>query len=130
MESKRFFHCTTPSLAISIAVMMLTGTLLASEAKETVLHHFGVGSDGQAPYGRVISDASGNLYGTTAFGGTSGAGIVFQLTNLGAPAVTEPVRYNFTGGVYGSQPYSGLIFDSAGNLHGTTYRGGTSDAGT
>jgi hypothetical protein len=41
-----------------------------------VLHHFGTGTDGAAAYGRVIFDAAGNLYGTTAFGGTSGAGIV------------------------------------------------------
>jgi uncharacterized repeat protein (TIGR03803 family) len=131
MESKKVFHCTTPSLAIFIAVIMLTGTLLATEANETVLHHFGVGSDGQAPYGRVISDASGNLYGTTAFGGTSGLGIVFELSNSGAPAGwTETVLYNFAGSSDGSQPYGGLIFDSAGNLYGTTYRGGTSNAGT
>jgi len=131
MERKKSFHRTTLPLAIFITIMMLTGTLTASAAKEAVLHHFGNGSDGQAPYGRVISDAAGNLYGTTAFGGTPGLGIVFELTNPGGPAGwSETVLYNFAGGSDGSRPYGGLIFDSAGNLYGTTYYGGTSNAGT
>jgi uncharacterized repeat protein (TIGR03803 family) len=131
MKSKKFYHSITPPLAIFIAMLILAGTIVASEPKEKVLHRFGPGNDGAAAYGRVISDAAGNLYGTTAFGGTSGAGIVFELANAEAPAGwTETTLYNFTGGSDGSQPYGGLIFDSAGNLYGTTYRGGTSDAGT
>jgi uncharacterized repeat protein (TIGR03803 family) len=99
--------------------------------KEAVLHHFGTGTDGAAAYGRVISDAAGNLYGTTAFGGTSGVGIIFELTNPEAPAGwTETVLHNFGGGSDGSQPYGGLIFDSAGNLYGTTFQGDASNAGT
>jgi uncharacterized repeat protein (TIGR03803 family) len=131
MESKKLLRCVPSLLGIWVAMLMLAGTSLAAEWKETVLHQFGSDSDGQAAYGRVISDAAGNLYGTTSFGGTSGAGIVFELTNPGAPAGwTETVLYNFTGGSDGSQPYGGLIFDSAGNLYGTTYQGGTSNAGT
>lgn len=128
MNSKKFYRSTVPPLAIFIAMLMLAGNILA----ETVLHTFrSGGGDGLAPYGRVISDAAGNLYGTTALGGTAGAGVVFELTNPGAPgAWNETVLYNFTGGNDGSQPYGGLIFDSAGNLYGTTYRGGTSNAGT
>jgi uncharacterized repeat protein (TIGR03803 family) len=130
VNDKKFSLCATP-LTISIVVLMLAGTLAASAPKEAVLHHFGTGTDGAAAYGRVISDAAGNLYGTTAFGGTSGAGIVFELTNPEAPAGwTETILYTFSGGSDGSQPYGGLIFDSAGNLYGTTYQGGTSNAGT
>jgi uncharacterized repeat protein (TIGR03803 family) len=96
-----------------------------------VVHRFGTGTDGAAAYGRVISDAAGDLYGTTAFGGTSGAGIVFELTNPGAPTGwTESILYNFSGGSDGSQPFGGLIFDSAGNLYGTTSQGGASNVGT
>jgi uncharacterized repeat protein (TIGR03803 family) len=96
-----------------------------------VVHRFGTGTDVAAAYGRVISDAAGDLYGTTAFGGTSGAGIVFELTNPGAPTGwTESILYNFSGGSDGSQPFGGLIFDSAGNLYGTTSQGGASNAGT
>ncbi len=130
MKDRKFSRCTTP-FAISIAVLVLAGSISASEWKGTVLHAFRGTSDGLAPYGRVIADAAGNLYGTTAFGGASGAGIVFELTNPGAPTGwTENVLYTFTGGSDGSQPYGGLIFDAAGNLYGTTYRGGTADAGT
>jgi uncharacterized repeat protein (TIGR03803 family) len=131
MKDRNFSHRTTPPFAIFIAILMMAGTTLAAEPKETVLHRFGSGNDGLAAYGRVISDDKGNLYGTTTFGGTSGAGIVLELTNPQAPdGWTETILYNFTGGSDGSQPYGGLIFDSAGNLYGTTYRGGTSNAGT
>ena len=130
MNDKRFSHCTTP-FAISVVMLMLAGSLAASGPKETVLHQFGTGTDGAAAYGRVISDAAGNLYGTTALGGTSGAGIVFELTNLEGPGGwTETVLYNFSGGSDGSQPWGGLIFDRAGNLYGTTFEGGASNAGT
>jgi uncharacterized repeat protein (TIGR03803 family) len=131
MTREKLYPSITPPLAIFIAMLILAGTVVASEPKEAVLHHFGTGTDGAAAYGRVISDAAGNLYGTTAFGGTSGAGIVFELTNPEAPgAWTESILYNFSGGSDGSQPYGGLIFDSAGNLYGTTFQGGASNAGT
>lgn len=130
MKSKKFYSITPP-LAVFIAILILAGTIVASEPKEAVLHHFGTGTDGAAAYGRVIFDAAGNLYGTTVFGGTSGAGMVFELTNPEAPAGwTESILYNFSGGSDGSQPYGGLIFDSAGNLYGTTFQGGASNAGT
>jgi uncharacterized repeat protein (TIGR03803 family) len=130
MKNKKIVRCTNPPVAVFIAILILAGTVLASGPKQAILHSFRSG-DGLAPYGRVISDAAGNLYGTTALGGTSGAGIIFELPKPGAPSNrTEIVLYNFTGGSDGSQPYGGLIFDAAGNLYGTTYRGGTSDAGT
>ncbi len=40
-------------------------------------------ADGQAPYGSLIADSSGNLYGTTFDGGTGGDGTVFELSNTG-----------------------------------------------
>jgi uncharacterized repeat protein (TIGR03803 family) len=131
MKSEKFYPSITPPLAIVIAMLILAGTMVASEPKEMVLHHFGTGTDGAAAYGRLISDAAGNLYGTTALGGTSGAGIVFELANPEAPAGwTESILYNFSGGGDGSQPFGGLIFDSSGNLYGTTFKGGASNAGT
>jgi uncharacterized repeat protein (TIGR03803 family) len=131
MQHNKLFHSTNPLAAVFIAILMLAGTISASEPKEMVLHEFGTGTDGAAAYGRVISDAAGNLYGTTALGGTSGAGIVFELTKPRGPGGwTETILYNFTGGSDGSQPYGGLIFDSLGNLYGTTYQGGNSNDGT
>ncbi len=51
---------------------------------ETVLHKFSGGSDGAQPSSRLIADASGALYGTTAGGGgrhgcQGGCGIVFRI---------------------------------------------------
>lgn len=130
MKHKMLPHRSTPPLAIFAAVLMLIGTILASEPKATVLHRFRSADDGRAAYARVISDAAGNLYGTTTLGGTAGVGTVFELTKPQAPgAWTETVLYTFAGLPDGSQPYGGLIFDSAGNLYGTTCQGGTSDAG-
>jgi uncharacterized repeat protein (TIGR03803 family) len=47
--------------------------------KETILYAFTGGNDGGAPYAGLITDASGNFYGTTYIGGTGGAGTVFEL---------------------------------------------------
>jgi uncharacterized repeat protein (TIGR03803 family) len=86
-----------------------------------VLHSFMGGVDGQNPYfGRLILDSAGNLYGTTCYGGESGAGIVFELSPTGA----ETILYSFTGGTDGSNPLAGVVRDGAGNLYGTTYYGG------
>jgi uncharacterized repeat protein (TIGR03803 family) len=73
----------------------------------------------------VIQDPAGNFYGTTYYGGTAGAGVVYKLNTAGQ----ETVLYSFTGGADGGNPYAGVIRDSAGNLRGTAYFGGTAGAG-
>ena len=86
--------------------------------------------DGSNPYGALLADASGNLFGTTNLGGASSAGTVFELvkTSTGyASAPTTLVSFTFTDGAY---PYAGLIADATGNLFGTTFAGGTGSAGT
>jgi uncharacterized repeat protein (TIGR03803 family) len=92
------------------------------------------GNLGFSPSGALITDAAGNLYGTTATGGTPNFyGVVYELVKPVAPATkwTEQVLYNFAGGsADGEQPVSELIFDSAGNLYGTTKLGGPANAGT
>ena len=95
--------------------------------KENVLHSFGSSAkDGTFPYGSLIMDAAGNLYGTAARGGTRGNGIVFELTPKSGGGWTEKVLHNFTQGDKqdGRVPESNLIFDLAGNLYGTTVEGG------
>jgi uncharacterized repeat protein (TIGR03803 family) len=97
---------------------------------EKVLHSFGNGTDGADPYGGLIMDAAGNLYGTTYGGGIHGGGTAFELTPNGIGGWTETVLRSFGSGTDGANPYSGLIFDSGGNLYGTTVYGGIHTYGT
>jgi uncharacterized repeat protein (TIGR03803 family) len=99
---------------------------------ETVLYSFGRGTDGASPLVGLIFDVVGNLYGTTTFGGTYGAGTVFELTPTAGGGWTETVLHSFNpnNGTDGFNPYAGLIFDAAGNLYGTTYYGGSYGGGT
>ena len=98
---------------------------------EKVLWSFGNGTDGREPWGGVIFDAAGDLYGTTVGGGTSSMGTVFELSPAGGGHWTEKVLYSLGSGSDGNSPVSGVIFDAAGNLYGTTqYGGGSFDAGT
>jgi uncharacterized repeat protein (TIGR03803 family) len=94
---------------------------------ETVLHNFNDnGSDGWDPQSGLIFDAAGNLYGTTASGGTYNGGTVFELSPMPGGGWTEIVLYSFGNGMDGAGPgYGSLIFDAAGNLYGTTSTGGT-----
>lgn len=92
--------------------------------KETVLHAFAGGTDGEFPQGGLVRDASGSLYGTTAAGGASN-GTVFKLDASGNETVLH--RFTFTDG---DGPAGSLIGDSAGNLYGTTIRGGEYNWGT
>jgi uncharacterized repeat protein (TIGR03803 family) len=85
--------------------------------------------DGGFPLGGLIFDQAGNLYGTTAYGGTSlrPGGTVFKLTPNSHGAWTESVLYSFcslTECADGEGPGAGLILDQAGNLYGTTEQGG------
>jgi uncharacterized repeat protein (TIGR03803 family) len=98
-----------------------------------VLHSFSKdGPGGRFPFAGLILDAAGNLYGTTEAGGPLDAGTVFELTPTGGGIWTETTLYAFQhkGGKDGHFPYGGLVFDSAGNLYGTTLSGGTDGLGT
>ncbi|MGA3212722.1 MAG: choice-of-anchor tandem repeat GloVer-containing protein, partial [Terriglobales bacterium] len=102
---------------------------------ESVLYTFDDTSDGGFPDAGVTFDASGNLYSTASQGGTSSAcdgacfGVVFKLTPASSSPWTESVLYTFTNGTDGNNPLAGVIFDSAGNLYGTTQAGGSGDNG-
>jgi uncharacterized repeat protein (TIGR03803 family) len=94
---------------------------------ETTLYSFQNNNvDGVNPYAGLIFDASGNLYGTTYWGGVYGAGTVFELSPNGQGGWTEEVLYSFnTNGSDAQDPYAGLIFDASGNLYGTSQYGGS-----
>jgi uncharacterized repeat protein (TIGR03803 family) len=91
---------------------------------ETILHSFTGSPDGSNPaYENLTSDQAGTIYGTTHSGGTSNDGVVFQLAQSGGQW-TEAILHSF-GDNDGALPEAGVIFDAAGNLYGTTLRGGT-----
>jgi uncharacterized repeat protein (TIGR03803 family) len=92
---------------------------------EKTLYKFS-GPDGAQPYAGLARDGAGNLYGTTDTGGDFGHGTVFKL----APDGTEIVLHSFTGGADGARPYAEPVLDSAGNLYGSTYAGGSGRLGT
>lgn len=103
--------------------------------KEEILFSFGTdgtGASGLEPYGGLIFDSAGNLYGTTVYGGIgSGYGTVFQLTPTSGGTWNETVLYNFQPDQYNRcSPGAGLVMDAAGNLYGTTWFGGSYSNGT
>jgi len=105
-----------------------SGTVFKIDAAGQIrlLHVFAGGSDGAFPFGTLVADTSGNMYGTTYGGGANDDGTIFKVT----PRGDETVLYSFGGGTDGSEPIGGLVFDAQGNLYGTTLAGGTYNNGT
>jgi uncharacterized repeat protein (TIGR03803 family) len=98
--------------------------------KETILHSFACGNDGEGPIGGVIEDKLGNLYGDTELGGTGdcyffgeriGCGTVYKLSPakgggwINTVLYSFPAPHDFFGG-----PEASLTFDDNGALYGTT----------
>lgn len=96
---------------------------------ERVLYTFTGGNDGSRPFGSLVADSAGSLYGATAEGGTGSGGVVFKLTRSGGGWV-ETVLHDFAGGSDGFEPLSPLVLDAAGNVYGATAYGGTAAGGT
>src|SRR5579862_6914881 len=94
---------------------------------ETVLHNFIGGADGTTPTGGLLEDKAGNFYGTASQGGTSNAGVLFEISAKGKYSIL----HTFTGATNdGKYPtYTSLLKDSAGNLYGVTEEGGSANGG-
>ena len=83
-----------------------------------ILHHFASSpTDGQSPYGGLVMDSSGNLYGTTEYGGIYNQGTIFKFGFVNG-RWKKTVLYNFPDWRIGALPNSTLVFDNAGNLYG------------
>jgi uncharacterized repeat protein (TIGR03803 family) len=96
-----------------------------------VLWSFGsVPNDGAQPQGTLIADRSGDLYGTARIGGKFESGIVFKLHLQPDGIWAETIIHHFCSAIVnnvctdGARPQAGLVFDSSGNLYGTTLEGG------
>lgn len=99
---------------------------------ESTVHDFMGGTEGGYPdHGKLIFDATGNLYGVTAgWNGGDSNGTVFELTPNSDGTWTHSVLHGFSGGEDGVVPQGTLTLDQAGNLYGTTLQGGASGFGT
>ncbi|MGD1149422.1 MAG: choice-of-anchor tandem repeat GloVer-containing protein [Thermoanaerobaculaceae bacterium] len=96
----------------------------------SLLHSF-AGSDGAWPFGGLVLDGAGNLYGTTVSGGASGGGTVYTLRTSGSGFASLHSFLSYYAGVTdAASPNASLILDGAGNLYGTTELGGTAGDGT
>lgn len=144
-KSGNLYGATTDGGSTNCSPVAACGTVyqLAPPAKkggawtETILRVFQgkASNDGELPAGGVIADASGNIYGTTAYGGsggcvllgiTGGCGTVYEFSppQTKGGAWTYAILYSFQGGKDGYLPIGDLAFDSAGNLYGSTEFGG------
>jgi uncharacterized repeat protein (TIGR03803 family) len=92
---------------------------------QTILHTFSGGLDGGYPSGGLIRDSAGNIYGTATLGGSARAGLIFKVDAAG----NYTVLYNFKGGRFGRLPSGSLTRDAAGNIYGTTAKGGSHNWG-
>ena len=110
------------------AFAVLAVTLFSSvrsTSQETPIFSFYSSYFDALPKGPLATDAAGNLYGTTFYGGAYGNGMVYELTPTAA-GWTQTVLHSFSpDGADGFAPTSGIIFDSAGNIFGTTQFGGS-----
>src|SRR5580700_10368318 len=110
------------ALSGAILALLIVAVPYSHAQNEVVIHTFTGGTDGANPYGGLIRDARGNLYGTTVYGG-SYVGTVFEVTAGGAETLLHVFGSSSTGD--GSVPFAGLLADPEGNLYGTTFSGGS-----
>jgi uncharacterized repeat protein (TIGR03803 family) len=91
----------------------------------TSLYAFRNQEDGEFPVGDLITDAQGNLYGTTSAGGTGGGGTVFEMSPDGHGGWIYITLADLAGfGDDSGGPQDALTMDSAGNLYGTAVLNG------
>jgi uncharacterized repeat protein (TIGR03803 family) len=100
----------------------------ACPPRETIIHRFGNGTDGQEPIGGLVLDAAGNFYGTTLLGGTYGNGTVFE-GKWNGHYWDESVIYSFNSATDAVNPAAAVTLDAHGNLYGTSSMGGVNSAG-
>jgi uncharacterized repeat protein (TIGR03803 family) len=129
-----FANIFRPAIRAAVVLAVFSTLLViavhpAQAQTEEVLYNFAGTPDGANPYAGLVFH-NGNLFGTTYDGGLYGFGTVFELAPTGKGTWKETVLYNFCpvapSCTDGQNPaYSTLAFDSAGNIYGTAFSGGT-----
>jgi len=123
MTYRKLLAVASAALAITTVALGLVANVSAADKYE-VIYNIGGAAAGAGPLGGSISDAAGNLYGTTSNGGAHNNGTVFKLSPDTNGEWTETVLHSFQGPPDGANPAASLIFDRVGNLYGTTLNGG------
>ena len=97
----------------------------------TTLHDFSTNSVAAHPYGPLMRDDAGNLYGVTERGGDEDGGTIFSLDPEGELSIlhefgrTDPLNgWPISDDPGGTFPFAGLVGDPAGIVYGTTWTGG------
>ena len=136
MESRRQYGISgfmsgqrASAVRLLAAAFVLTMLVAQPSPAQTfnVIYNFNL-QTGQSPWSGPTMDRAGNLYGTTFNGGSSGNGIAYKLTRVGAGWIFTPL-YSFAGGSDGAHPYAGVTIGPDGAIYGATYYGGGSGCG-
>jgi hypothetical protein len=129
IDSGGRMYGTTPSGGIDGRGIVYELTQSGGSWTENIIYSFETsGPVGAAPYSGLILDQAGNLYGTASAAG-EGYGTVYELTKSGSNW-TANALYEFIGQSDGGTPMGGLVFDSRGDLFGTTCFDGNEYGGT
>src|SRR3984893_12790640 len=121
----RRFCRKSPSLVVLLALASFAGNCWAA-TESTILtfpNNGGTFPGGAGPYAGLISDAAGNLFGTTLYGGKDYAGVVFELAPTGTGTYKETVLYSFRSAHDCNSPMGRLLLDAAGILYGAAQAG-------
>ena len=114
------------------AIFEILNTGTGYSSTPVLVSSFKGNTNGAQPIGSLITDANGDLFGTTASGGTSGTndGTIFEVVKTGTTYAATPTMLASFDNKNGSQPQASLMMDASGNLLGTTQYGGASNRGT
>ncbi len=120
----RFMRSTRTTIwALAMVLVVTIGSSHYGHAQTLHVLHTFTGTDGQEPVTGLTMDAAGNLYGTTYYGGSKGAGTVFKMTRRNGSWTFSPL-YSFKGGDDGVSPGGRVVIGPNGTLYGTTAQGG------
>jgi uncharacterized repeat protein (TIGR03803 family) len=116
----------TQTLAFLPTIFLSLTVISSAATAPKTLHAFYVHrNDGSSLYSSLALDAAGNAYGTSVGGGAYGNGTVYELSPTATGPWKETILHSFKGGPGdGAGTHATPVFDSAGNLYGTTLGGG------
>jgi len=135
-ESQRRRECEvgvgqTLTAFLVCAALLLSSSRAAKAQTFTLIYRFTGTTDGGTPFGDVVRDSKGRLFGTAYAGGTGtcegGCGTVFMIDGIGKLKVLHSFQSDGTDGI---NPRAGVVRDGNENLYGTTSGGGAYNQGT